>query len=77
MSDDRQIERILRIADHAKTPAAVKAVEAIVAAQAACRHRKYNPTIKGGWKDGRDCRVCSDCGRIDVLTSSDAEVPHA
>lgn len=33
--------------------------------QANCQH-EFNPTIVGGWYDGRDVRVCKECGEIEV-----------
>jgi hypothetical protein len=63
-------QRVMSIIDRCKSPAMIEAVTRLLDIQSKCPHRKYNPTIKGGWKDGRDCRVCSDCGKIDILDAS-------
>lgn len=37
--------------------------------QDACTH-EWNPTIAGGWYDGRDVRVCGKCGQKEILGSA-------
>jgi hypothetical protein len=60
-------ERIATIVKHVRSPSMAAAAARILEVQAHCLHLSYNPTIKGGFVDGRDCRVCSLCGKIDVL----------